>query len=600
MKKIYIAMAVIGTVALVSCEREKSFNELTPIGENGVAFTIGGVSTRSAEPGTTVVPGVSIPMGTDDQGHALFLEETIEELNPTPATKGAPAYTVNVGDIYDNMGVFAVGGNFGNGEVSYEVMDMYDHKGDPSDPKAPKTAGPENDKGDGWRYHHNYASSPWPESENEKVDFYFNMPAAHPKVSFTSRADKKIKFTYDMSAITKAEDQEDLLFSQASYSKSDHDGYLPNGAPVLMYHALTGVKFRSGSTNNGATKTIITKVEFQKLKNSGTCDINLAATGDKVVWSSQSIKNGSNGYFYQDFKNQDWTSEGGVDGTVDYGTYVEGTSKFGESWYKAAGDKNLNNAEGTQTFWFIPQTISEDVILKVTFRVKTEDTQDGTEITHTIKFGKLVNNVEWKAGQLRTYTLNPLDVDVEIFDTMEGLEKSGLHVTNTGNVNEYVRMLVIGNWYGWLSEESQTKGDEPSILVGYKTETGSEMVNAWYNGDDTYGTGFDPSFQKGKPLADSKWKEGTGGYYYYTEPIGVGDKLSGTDALFDYYKLNEEWIPTIWIPSSEGGRVEAVGVHLIMECAIQAISTLDPNGDEYQTCWAAWTAATGKQIAQKQ
>ena len=58
--------------------------------------------------------------------------------------------------------------------------------------------------------------------------------------------------------------------------------------------------------------------------------------------------------------------------------------------------------------------------MEVTFRVKTGDTPDGQEITHEIDFGKLLNedrdsNVEWKAGQLRTYTLKPLDVDVDIF-----------------------------------------------------------------------------------------------------------------------------------------------------------------------------------------
>ena len=81
MKKIHIAMAVLGTVAVVSCEREKSFNELTPIGENGVAFTLGGVSTRSAEAEINVERGVTLPLGTDDAGNSYFLEEEIMELN---------------------------------------------------------------------------------------------------------------------------------------------------------------------------------------------------------------------------------------------------------------------------------------------------------------------------------------------------------------------------------------------------------------------------------------------------------------------------------------------------------------------------------------
>ena len=48
MKKIYIAMAVLGTVALNSCVREKSFSDIT-VGENEIAFVLQNASTRSAE-----------------------------------------------------------------------------------------------------------------------------------------------------------------------------------------------------------------------------------------------------------------------------------------------------------------------------------------------------------------------------------------------------------------------------------------------------------------------------------------------------------------------------------------------------------------------
>ena len=49
MKKIYIAMAVLVTAMLSSCEREKDINGMTPVGENGIAFVLGDVSTRSAD-----------------------------------------------------------------------------------------------------------------------------------------------------------------------------------------------------------------------------------------------------------------------------------------------------------------------------------------------------------------------------------------------------------------------------------------------------------------------------------------------------------------------------------------------------------------------
>ena len=587
MKKIYFALAVVATAMLSSCVEEQSFNEMT-LGENELSFVLNGVTTKSADFTPQSTDGVTIPMGDDGQGSALYLEETIEELNPSPVTKGAPAYTVNLGTLYTTMGVYATQGSFG-GDATFEVMDEYEHKGTPKDPNAPNN--------NGWRYNHNYSGRPWPTSDTEVVDFYFNMPASPVGVTFNERANKVIKFTYDRSdlqALSTAVGQQDILFSQASYSKTQHDSYLENGAPVLMYHALTGVKFRSGSDNTGATKTIITKVEFSGLQDYGKCVVDPSAE-NVVVWTDQEVKLGS---FSQEFKNQTWEATSGVDGTVNYGTYNPETSKFGESWYKAAGDKNLNDDDATQTFWFIPQVISEDVKLKVTFRVKTEDTQNGTEITHTINFGKLVKGVEWKAGQLRTYTLNPKDVDVEIFDTMSGKSKTNLHVTNTGNVPEYIRMLVIGNWYGWESEDDQEAGKEPEILVGYKTdgsggEGDDEMADPWFREDPQFGQYFDSTFLNGKPAGTNKWVRGNTAFYY-PDPIGPGVTLdSATEALFKSYIWPEnEPFPTIYIPDPNSNiRKPAVGVHLIMEVAVQAIGALKPDGSSYSDHWEAWTNA---------
>ena len=595
MKKIHIAMAVLGTVALVSCEREKSFNELTPIGENGVAFTLGGVSTRSAEAEIYVERGVTLPLGTDDAGNSYFLEEEIMELNPSPATKGAPAYTVNVGNLYSTMGVYAATGSFG--DASFEVMDKYDHKGDPSDPKAPVTAGPDSENtGDGWRYHHNYNGSPWPTNKDEKVDFFLRMPAAASGVSNLSYENQKITFNY--SSGQDGALQRDILFSHTQISKSDHDGYLPNGAPVLMYHALTGVKFRSGSANGGQTKTIITKVVLSGLNDTGIGTFDPSTK--TVTWPTddQSMSLGS---FILTYDNTAWSETADVDNTISYekDTANPENNKFGDSWYSAAADKNLNDEEGSLTFWLIPQTITKDATLKVTFRVKTKNTPDGTEITHTIKLGEALENVEWKAGQLRTYTLDPKDVDVDIFDQMSDLKKSNLEVTNTGNVDEYVRVMLMGNWYGWLPDEDP-ETDEPSILVGYKTSNLNDytMVDNWYFRDAKFGGGFDNTFTNGVPQNGNEWIRGTGSYYYWPYIIGAGEKLSSSSTLFKSYDLDPEWIPEIWIPVGST-REKAQGVHLVFECAVQAIGAKKPDGSGNYTWQEAWSAATGETIEAK-
>ena len=622
MKKIYIVMAVVATVMFSSCEREKSFDNPT-LGENELSFVMSGVATRTSADVPAPVKGVTIPFGTSANGEELFLEETIEELNPIPSTRGVPAYTVNVGTIYPEMGVFSQGWK-SNGDATFSVMDLYDHKGTPSDPNAPITGNPDPTKGDGWRYHHNYASSPWPDDKKAKVDFYFRMPVSDSDVTDLEYANKKIDFHY-VSPLS-GSSQKDILFSYTSLSKEEHDGYLENGAPVLMQHALTGVKFRSGHSNAKTTHTIITKVEITGLKDTGDCTIDFTST-PSISWNASN--NGKT--FTQQFDNPDYeytTDEEGEitvtsgDGTVDY---QKGDSKFGDSWTSAAADHNLNDKDGSLTFWFIPQMLTTATKLKVTFVVKTPDTsgKDGAGvITHTINFGDMTRRqtknddgsitygeyADWKAGQLRTYTLKPSDVDVDIFDHMEGMEKDSLHVTNTGNVDEFVRMMLVGNWYD----------DEGNILVGYKYKdtsdpnyikdhdenpkvTVNDMVTPWYREEPIYSKYFDEeTFKDGRPCGENPWVLGTGSYFYYPEIIGAGDKLAGTKALFQSYKLPESAIPTIWIEKAGTvGRVQATGVHLVMEVVVQAIGTTNPEsptGQAFGSWQEAWSYVTGKEI----
>ena len=601
MKKIYFVLAVLATAMLASCVHEQSFSEYAPLGENDIAFVMKGASTRSGEGfSSRAVKGISIPVSASSQ--SFCLEETVEALNPAPSTKGAPAYTENIGTLYPNMDVYAPG-NFGS--VTLGVIDLYENP----------------NGGDGWRYIHSYEVNPWPADKDEKVDFYLNMPASPSGVTFTKKGDKEIKFNY--TSPSACGDQQDILFAQTSLSKNEHDGYLPKGAPVMMYHALSGVKFRNGHANNNPTKTIITNVEWHGLKSTGKCTITPASEGSDVMavsWSEVADTTS----FAQAYKNQAWSAAAGVDGTV---TYTSGeNNQFGNSWYSAANDRNLNEADGSLTFWFIPQEISADVTLDVTFRVKTQDTPNGTEIVRTLKIGQLLKaqNVEWKPGELRTYSLIPYDVDVEIEDSMTATEKSNVHITNTGNVDEYVRLLIMGNWYGWKpgTTESEMESTEPSILVGYKYQTEADaeaagesfdtMVDPWYregydnDGDgvyeDPYGH-FDNSFLLAK-LGDrdgemDNWADASGGFYY-TAKIGPGQRYQTTDSatknLFDSYTVTS--VPPIYLPVGNT-RQPAVGVHLVMEIVVQAIEvpkkkvTVDGEEVEKDIWWLeAWYEAT--------
>jgi hypothetical protein len=573
MKKIYFVIAALAAVTLASCEKEKDFKDATPLGKDDIAFSLQSAATRSAE---TMAPkqGMTIKLNSE-----VCLEETIEDMDyASPATRGIPAYTFNVGEIYKAMDVYADQGSFG-GEATYVRVD-------------------EEMVANGWRYHHNYEGNPWPD-ETSPVDFYFQMPAQMTGLSDPIYADKKISFTFD--SPTNGADQQDILFSHTAVSKNVHDGNLPNGTPVTMYHALTGVKFRNGHSNDGSTKTVITGVKFKGLSSHGDCTVTPDGEGTsktKVVWEGHSKP----ADFSLDYGDTTYVPEEGAnnpDGTIDYTT---GSKYDGTSWTAAAADHNLNDEEGSLTFWFIPQTIDKSVKLEVTFLIKTPDTKEGLEFTHIIDFGELVTeNTEWKAGQLRTYTLKPFDVDVEIFDSLTDLTKDNLHVTNTGNIDEYVRIMIIGNWYGW--KPGQSHSEEPSIMVGYisdGTDGDDTMVEPWYRENPIYAAGFDSTFPGGRPLASSHWKRGTGSYFYYDQVIGAGQQLSGTEALFQHYELDEDMIPTIYIPiANQTTRVAAEGVHLVMEVVVQAIPTTKPDGTDFATCWEAWSYAVGKEIKAK-
>jgi len=602
MKKIYVAMAVLGTVLFSSCVREKNFDDKKiKVGENELAFVMEGVATRSGEEAVTAERGVTIPMGVV-KGEGLYLEESIEYLNPGPATKGAPAYTVTLPDVYPTLGVYAAG-KFGDVAFALYDTEMYKNKG--------------------WRYNHSYNGSPWPDSDTEPVDFYLRMPSSGGGVTLGED-----KTTFELTSPLNGQEQKDLLFGQVTMSKKEHDAQLPGGMPVQMKHALSGIKFRNGHLNGTQTKTVITKVELIGLNMYGKGTI---GEDGVVTWdaSATPVLSTEDAPFYLTFDNDATynTADGASspDGTVTaWDEKLAGTSWNGE---KAAADHNLNHSNGDLTFWFVPQEVPDDLILKLEFTVKTPDTPNGTELPpHVIELGSLLNTkyqsvagnegkkLMWGAGELRTYTLKPYDVDVEIVDTVDETVKSNLHVANTGNVDEYVRILIMGNWYGWkTAEEMAANPDNPSILIGYKykdaasTPSGhdvNEMVDPWFrsgdNGTDPYGT-FDSSFllanlgeRDGDPY---DWADASGGFYF-TMPIGPGDGVhsaeSATKDLFESYTVTN--VPDIYLPVGNT-REKAVGVHLVMEIVIQAIAVptyTAADGTTKNVWWLqAWYEATG-------
>ena len=650
MKKIYIACAVLATAALTSCLQEQSFNDVK-LSENDVVFTFqGAASTKAAE--APVQRGVSIPLGKDGS-HSFTLVETVTDLNDwSPATKGTPAYTENVGTLYAND-LFVTATGFG--DATFENMDGDRVNG-------------------GWRYRHTYDKSYWPADASEgaqdaAVDFYLQMPSAVTSYGVSARpsySNGAISFAY--TSPTTAEEQRDLIFAHRSLTKAEHNGYLPYGAPVLFHHALTGVKFRiSNDAEDRESKGIvkITSVTFVGLKNTGNCVVTprkeaqpgkpvVDEDGNPVVDEEGNPTTEPQDPDYIDNRTGDYSSG---DQTLTTGTVAwTGTSttsatnrigqsfnesdirdftsgdgnNFAPSYYEAGTDQNLNAADGSYTFWLIPQSFTDtDVELEIEYVVSDEETGQLTKEI-TIPFGSILaeNNVTWMAGQLRTYSIQIDEVNVKIEDTVtlqnataagqyKGSTKQNVVITNTGDTDTYIRAAIIGQWL-------DIEGNPVFGFTDFTapTEAGQfVLVDSWYQ--DQFGTGtghgqhLHGAFQNlvgykndnadgsvGTTVYSSTWWTlGSDGYYYFNYVVPAGkavptqdgtatkyikvtangtEQLTGGAPLFESYTIKDA-------PDARvAGQVQTIFFEL--EIATQAVSAKKTDGS-YYTLKEAWQRA---------
>ena len=662
MKKIYIGMAALAAVTLVSCVQEKSFDE-KPLGKDELRLSLqGSTSTRSRElmdPQT-----FSYFAGEDkEKGLSFIMEEVVEDLNyASPATKGTPAYTENVGKLYHNLNVVAKGGD---SDIVTNFWAMDDAQ----------------QEGAGWRYQGNFN---W---EQDSYDFYMSMPEdmTSKGVSNLKYANKTITFDYSATDGTTATALQDLIFSAQTITKSQAETNRVNGVPVLFHHALTGVKFRIANNDEldldedgkpkgkeNRTQTYITKVTITGLKNSGSCTITPRAetngyvddpTGDYssgdgtftsgvVAWTYET-GTGSYSQSYTEAQNltaySGSTTTGEGDAAVTTSGSFQSNGNYPDTFSAAGNTYNLNDADASMTFWFIPQALTEDVEITVEFHVwdgeenvyagpKTPKEQaKETPQTLTLKLGKevlkktgdaLTLTRDWKAGQLRTFSLKPQHVDVEIRDKMEKWVKSNVMIKNTGNVAEYVRVYIIGNWVGYRQIDEDEDGnpiynDYETVLMGYKSNekdefgqyVSNEEVERWndkdfrWNGDTkvypdwetpngTYhytpygvfdglpemGTSSGPGAENNRWIRHDK-------FYYYMDPIGPGMQVPDSKPLFKSYEVGKS--PDFYIADNWGERRLAKDVHLVIDIAVQAIQAPidEETGQPLKTYLQAWTDA---------
>lgn len=573
MKTKHIALTFVASVALMltACINETEFNEVK-LDKNGIAFRISTVQTRSAAENQGLGTFEVATVQTGD-GDTFVFEESVESLDAGLATRGTPAFTANVLDLYGTFN--AVAPNTVDGSKTLPDAEF------------------EFDGTTWWTHHYPGMGELFP----AKYQLFMRMPSdiASGKYGLTSapayNTDGSIEFDY--TSPTTAAGQTDILFTSKTIEKNQED--------IYFYHVLTGVKFQNFFTNvenedRTVAKTNITGVTIEGIKNSGHCKVTPGATtaGSSAtvsVWSDQTGK-----------ATFSMTA-------TDTTNYKNSTVGLDTLLNKTAGARNVNDDDGTLTFWFVPQTIaaSDSVKITVDFDVELVNASGNTTSTKDTTLTLLLGAREWKAGELHTFTLKPTVVGVTIVDDMANFTKSDVVVANTGNVWEYVRVNMIANWVGNVQTAAGVFSSDTTVLMGYAKEHADSMrmVEPWNDkdGKTTYGTFVKLTPQSHQVpavngVADSivnNWVR-YDKYYYYIKPIGPDDSI--TDDLFESYTVGVS--PEYWITDKWGTRRKAGNVHLVMDLMVQAIpAPVDKDGnildnDDDEGYIRAWVKALGK------
>ena len=582
MKKIYITLAVLSLAAIMNtaCDnREDDIEGKTELGSDAIAFSLSGVTTRAEVSDYEASEEVNIiPLGTDENNNNFFLEESVIDLE-APVTRGTPAYTENVMELYgDEISTYS--------------------------PALPQDGEEFVVKYNGESYVKSFGREIWPEDDSP-LEFYMRMPSAISAVtseytySHDDNGNGTIKFSY--SSPDKAADQQDILFTYRKIKKSEYVAN-NNKVDVLFHHALTGVKFATKNAPGDAVT--IKSVTFTGLVDNGTCTVTPIAENDgqKDVYTDVTTDYSSASAVVWSLGDTPVTPGKTITSEAfpldDNGKNIlvnfpnDGSSyAFPASFSNKGNENNLNDKDATQTFWLIPQTMNENVKLTIEYTVKGAN-EVGTDGTWTIDFGKALSGLEWKAGQLRTYTIKVDDVNVKIEDkvTVDGNDENGYSgsikkdvvITNTGNTDAFIRAAIIRQWLdeegnpvfgftdavnsvyaveSWYEDQFETHAGKHGAFVDL---AGYSNTRTGVNYDNTVNNWFYNSFDR---------------YYYYTKVVPVDGT---TEKLFESYT-----VATAPIVELSGVNTK---VYFVLEIATQAISARKDNSknyadSEWQTAW---------------
>ena len=308
------------------------------------------------------------------------------------------------------------------------------------------------------------ASSSWKMStstyewpEGQTITFMAWMNAAGLDISCTM--DALTVNGYSVPATASA--QKDLLLGYYRGAATDASSAK---ATLLFDHPMTSVKF----TQPEGETTVIKSVELDGVWAGG--NLSMSATDGSFSWSG-----------------------------------LESTAKVGNT---VSGSVHLD-----EPFILIPQNLEEN---EVTVTITVDDgSASGKKYEKTIDWG------EWKAGETNVYSIVLTNLGIEVTDDIVSSVKKNLTIQNTGNVPEYIRAVIVANWY----------------------DDSGNIVSGWQPSEGTF-TG----------LCGSGWVKESDGFYYYTSAVDPGQATGS--------KLFETYTPAA---------APVTGAHLEMRIITQAV-----------------------------
>jgi len=216
----------------------------------------------------------------------------------------------------------------------------------------------------------------------------------------------------------------------------------------------------------------------------------------------------------------------GFEGLKSKGNHVVGTDLWtnltGNAEYVQSPNHDVigNNKIVGQTFYLMPQNIFDNEDAKITLNLAITRTFNGVEKTRNYPLERNLKDFfteeskSWLPGKKYTYVLTtPEEVEVEVYDEVEGKVKKNLTITNTGLAPAYIRAAIIGNWI--VPDDN----DSYYVFADWK---------------DTDGI-FDWGSNSRSVSEPTHWRLGSDGYYYYMTLVPAGAQVPVP--LFNTYTL---------------------------------------------------------------